>query len=243
MITYTNEEYGFEFDHDNNECNSIVEKENGNPIYGWPDSTILLLNCGNGQSYDMVVQAWEDGNQFESNCQGYCDPNIALQTSDVYITVTNNNNIEIVNQIIKTFELIESTNWLTYTNTTYNYSIDYPKDWEFGNTTDFATGFRPTSMQSDYKWGVLAYDKSVRTKQDIISSLGSQFSPDREVVTNELIINGVSATRVIVTTSRMIDWYFESIIIEYGDYIFHISNGAVEDDSFEKFYNSFKLSD
>jgi len=98
-------------------------------------------------------------------------------------------------------------------------------------------------MQSDYKWGVLAYDKSVRTKQDIISSLGSQFSPDREVVTNELIINGVSATRVIVTTSRMIDWYFESIIIEYGDYIFHISNGAVEDDSFEKFYNSFKLSD
>ena len=109
--TYRNEEYRFEFKYpeEKEQDNKflIIEKENKASIYGWPDSTILLLGCDYCQSYEMVIQLWADKSDFENNCSGYCNPDLKFQIGDKYITLTNNNKTEIVNQILSTFQFLK----------------------------------------------------------------------------------------------------------------------------------------
>lgn len=110
---YRNEEHGFMFrypsEREPGNKFEIVEKEGAQSIYGWPDSTIVLLGCDYCQSYEIIVQSWRNREEFESNCSGaWCEVDLENEINDRYITVIiNNNKFEIFHQILSTFEFVE----------------------------------------------------------------------------------------------------------------------------------------
>ena len=142
----------------------------------------------------------------------------------------------------------EYTNWSTYSDENYNFIINYPEDWEFSeielhyqdNSSPYMIGLRPTTVVHDFQWGVNVYDKNYVDIQEVAGMGGTRFE-DRIVKENELMVGGLPALRYIVTTESIPDWYSEQIVIEDEDYIYTIGNGAVEDDLFTDFYNSFRI--
>jgi hypothetical protein len=109
--TYKNSKYGFEFKYPKLRMFGsefeITEKQGSNSIYGWTDSTIVLLGCDFCQSYEMIIQAWSSRNDFENNCGGYCIPDLKHQTTNYYLTITNNSGLEDIDRVIETFKFIE----------------------------------------------------------------------------------------------------------------------------------------
>jgi hypothetical protein len=71
--------------------------------------------------------------------------------------------------------------------------------------------------------------------------MGKQFS-DRQEQKEKITIDGNNALKVRVTSPSNYGWVYKAVIVEKGDYIYFISNGAVQKDSFDKFYNSFKFT-
>lgn len=138
------------------------------------------------------------------------------------------------------------SSWQEYTNTAYGYAIQYPKDWKVwaSNLEEFGgTGFSPQDWVHDFKWGIGVFDSARKTKDELIAEVGDQFKSNRRERREDIVIDGIPATRVIVTTESHPSWYYDGIYIEHEGRIYGISNGAVKDDRYESFYISFRFSD
>jgi len=127
------------------------------------------------------------------------------------------------------------------------FSISFPEvfvTWDDKTFSPFGVGFK-TSRNGEYFWSVAAYDKNVTSVQKQVDQVGQQFE-DRLVKVSEIKVNGLDSTLVIVTTPSRPNWRAKKVIIDgtqagYEGLIFVISNGAIDIDNFEDFYNSFKL--
>lgn len=149
-----------------------------------------------------------------------------------------------------------TSDWQVYSNTQANFSINYPKGWRKVESANWA-GFGPQEIGEDVVWGVSFYKKSEKTITQIKTEDGKQF-PDRKQTEETIAFGGLTATKVTTTTSQFADWYSVSIIIDSGNMLYTIGNGAQTDIalnemiakrtgknsslSFGDFYSSFKIT-
>lgn len=150
----------------------------------------------------------------------------------------------------------ETANWETYTNTLAKFIIKNPAGWRKIETENWV-GFGPQEVGEDVLWGVSFYNKSEKTVSEIKNDIGKQFS-DRKQSEETVTFNGLSAIKVVTTTNQYADWYSVSMIIDSGNMLYAIGNGAQADTvlnemllkrtgkeyniNFEDFYSSFRLS-
>lgn len=133
--------------------------------------------------------------------------------------------------------------WVSYTSTNYNLSFFYPKGWKVEDIISeeqaaySVIGLTPPNMSEDFQWGILVHESSATTIDKIIADIGDQFT-DRQVEKEKITVNGLSATKVLVTTATIPTWYAETIIITKDKMIYQVNNGAIKDDKFETFYKS-----
>lgn len=133
--------------------------------------------------------------------------------------------------------------WVSYTSTNYNLSFFYPKGWVVNDSVSteqnsfMGIGLTPPDIKEDMLWGILVYKSSETTVDKIIDGMGDQFT-DRQVQKEKITINGLTATKIIVTTASNPNWYYEQVIVSKSGKIYAVSNGAVKDDKFSTFYNS-----
>lgn len=149
-----------------------------------------------------------------------------------------------------------TSSWETYSNTQAGFSIKHPMGWRKAESDNWV-GFGPQEIGEDVLWGVSFYNKSEKTIVEIKDDVGDQFS-DRQQTEESITLNGLPATKVITTTNQFKDWYSVIIIIDTGNMLYSIGNGAQSDEalnkmlttrtdkeydlSFEDFYSSFMPS-
>ncbi|MDP2704627.1 MAG: hypothetical protein Q8P01_05495 [bacterium] len=143
--------------------------------------------------------------------------------------------------------------WRVY-ESDYGFQIQYPQDWKVVNELDSKKVSYPTTILLsvafgtgtygyegyDGEWFVFIYDKSSASVEGLIQDMGKQFS-DRQEKRERITINGVSALKVVVTTPSIPSWVYEAVVVEQGNRIYYISNGAQQNDLFDEFYGSFRL--
>ena len=119
------------------------------------------------------------------------------------------------------------------------------RDWvyeEFKDTSNYQyIGFGTAeSKMGGYIWGltVTQPDKI----QKMIAQTGSQFEDRKEVKSSLVIGESIPAQMVTVTTNKYPDWISKTIYFEHKGKLYVIGNGAVQDDRFATFYNSFEFS-
>lgn len=133
--------------------------------------------------------------------------------------------------------------WVNYNSTNHNLSFFYPKGWKINDivgveASDFSgISLTPPTMTEDSLWGMQIYKSADTTVDKLIADMGKQFT-DRKVEKEKISVNGLSATKVVVTTATTPDWYHEQIFVSANSKIYTISNGAIKDDKFETFYKS-----
>lgn len=140
--------------------------------------------------------------------------------------------------------------WQEYKNDKYGFSIRYPQDWivreydskSMKGVNMHGIGFGTVeSIPGGMIWGVDVYDiveDANEQIEDIIKEVGRQFS-DRQEKRESITIKGRPAIKVTVTTGQYKDWFSETVVFEGKNKIFSIGNGAVKDNRFENFYQSF----
>lgn len=134
----------------------------------------------------------------------------------------------------------DTPSWQEYTNTTLGFSVMYPAEWRVlgdATTTSFI-GFGPINL-NDTQWVITI--NSHRSTDEIAADMGKQFS-DRKEQRRTFKINNREAIEIIVTTPSEPNWIFRQILIPINDITFAFSNGAIEDNRFVSFYNSFVLT-
>lgn len=140
------------------------------------------------------------------------------------------------------------TSWNTYSND--DFSIQYPADreWVYSDENFTTTGVSFGTLESargGYIWSVGVVSKNVVDMETLIARMGEQFS-DRKETRVEISLGGVQGLLVTVTTNKIENWIHKEIFIEGSiagrdDKIYFISNGAIDDLEFERFYRSFKF--
>ncbi len=156
--------------------------------------------------------------------------------------VTNNT---VTNNTVKPVTPAIPTGWQTYTNNKYKFSVKYPVGWKVNfyqhpTLQQENVGFGPLNIQEDYQWGIVIYDSSDTTVDAVIRSMGSQWN-DRAETRENILLNGINATKATITTAQVDGWQSVIIVFEYNSKIYSISNGAIVDPDYETFYKSFKF--
>jgi hypothetical protein len=150
----------------------------------------------------------------------------------------------------------KTADWDSYSNTLAGFSIKHPAGWRKVETENWI-GFGPKEIGEDVLMGVSFYNKSEKTISQIKDEVGKQFS-DRKQTDEAITFNGIPATKVVTTANQYADWYSVTIIVESGNMLYAIGNGAQTDTalnemllkrtgksysmSFEDFYTSFRLT-
>jgi len=152
----------------------------------------------------------------------------------------------IFDQILKSFKFLDeqqssTSDWQLYQNDNLGVSFKYPDGWKI---TEFVNGIGvgPKEIRSDALWGVFYYTQSQKTQEDLVREIGKQFGGNRKEIIEDIVIDGIQGVKVVVTSPTISDWYSESVVIQHKGKIFRIGNGAVKNDEFKKFYNSFKFA-
>ena len=138
----------------------------------------------------------------------------------------------------------KSDTWKTYTSNSLHFSVLYPSNWitsedDYGDSTGVGFGTEE-SKAGGLIWGIGVYKKSSTNLETVIQGMGDQFA-DRAELRKTIQVDGHDALLVTVTTKQYADWISKVVYIETSDSIYAISNGAVDDSQFVKFYNSFKV--
>ena len=127
------------------------------------------------------------------------------------------------------------------------FTIDYPCGW---NSTKhpLVSTFTPPEIYYDHLWGIRVYEKDDRSIQDaigdLIADMGDQWGTDRSEQRQTITLrNNQPALLVTVTTASDPTWVYKAVIVEKGDFIYFISNGATLEYDFDTFYKSFELLD
>lgn len=153
------------------------------------------------------------------------------------------------NQNINDPTAIDTSDWKTYKNEEYGFEIQYPKDWKVremkeGKKVDEEdvnkpvtwVTFGPSEFESG-RWNIQFFLDPNGLEQDIARQ-GNQFS-DREEYKNSIKFNGIDALYLLVVTNTYPDWFSESVYFSKNSILFCIRNGAVKDNNFKRFYESF----
>lgn len=144
--------------------------------------------------------------------------------------------------------------WEIYSNVLSGFTIKYPTGWRTVESKN-NVGFGPQEIGEDVVWVIQFYNKSEKTITQLVDEIGKQF-PDRKQTEEIISLDGLYATKVTTTTNKFANWYSVSIIIDSGNMLYAISNGAQTDKalnemianktgkssniSFDNFYASFK---
>jgi len=100
--TYTNEDYGFQISYPDNY--DLLASEND--LYGWPHAVALLYN--GGQAYDIVIEVWNNMDEYESNHPDTENFEVTVNETDTnVISVTDYTAEDGNSDVISTFGLLE----------------------------------------------------------------------------------------------------------------------------------------
>jgi len=150
---------------------------------------------------------------------------------------------------------IDTSNWKTYRNEEFGFEVKYPEEWDILSDSVDKNKFMKDDRIIIYLGDKNKYAKgsgydgemtiSVYSKQDknldyIIESTGSQFS-DKKIRTENIKVNGLKATKIIITTNIIKNWYYEAVVIKNENKIYWINNGAKQNILFKSIYKTFKL--
>ncbi|MCL5073509.1 MAG: hypothetical protein M1308_21840 [Actinobacteria bacterium] len=102
------------------------------------------------------------------------------------------------------------TTWKTYTNKTFNYSIDYPSDWIVRDFSDPKSGaaFRPSNMPNEYQYEYISVNKYTRvmldglskpTFEEYIRRAGAEIQNYKDLVKMEKIVTNSGITGYTAT--------------------------------------------
>lgn len=135
--------------------------------------------------------------------------------------------------------------WVNYTSANYNVSFFYPKGWKISDSVAnseqpdgyVGIGVNPPNITSGIQWSIQLYKSSETTVDKMIDQMDKQFT-DRLVAKEKISINGLPATKVLVTTATIPDSYSEVVFITKDKMFYQIGNGAIKDDKFTTFYQS-----
>ena len=159
----------------------------------------------------------------------------AVDESEIWIKMEN---------ILSTFKFTnidETANWITYNNEKYGFGVKYPKDWIYKEYDDAIYFGTPESKSGGYIWNISVHQPDELEK--VIMQMGNQFD-DRKETRDKITINkNISGILVIVTTDKNTDWVSKKIFSERNSKLFAIGNGAIVDDRFKSFYNTFKFTE
>ncbi len=97
-LTYRNEANGFELKYP--PSYKIVEDK-----YGWPKAVLLLYK--GGQSYDLVVEIWDNEADYKAKYTGQLDALTVKMVRTKFVTFLNMNKDPEVAQVISTVQLVE----------------------------------------------------------------------------------------------------------------------------------------
>lgn len=139
-------------------------------------------------------------------------------------------------------ELNFAAGW--YTSQQYGFEIAWPSSWDvvsedadriaFGQLRNFGgDGY-------DGEWFVFVFNTSEMSMDKFALEMGDQFA-DRNERREQININGLIATKITVTTQSDPSWIYEAVLIEQDAKLFVIGNGAVPNELFDDFYNTFRL--
>lgn len=97
--TYRNEKYSFEISYPS--TYKVLDDDNN--LYGYPNGIVLIY--GGGQSYDLVLEHWSKQSDYENKYRN--QPNLTIKKiGNDYISLFNTNFEAEVDEIIKTFKII-----------------------------------------------------------------------------------------------------------------------------------------
>ncbi len=189
------------------------------------------------------------------------DVNVPGEKVKTFTEEQKNDIFSMFDQVLSTFKFLGngadiSKDWKIYSSSKYNFSIKYPvkidafdEEWVFQEAitpitgSEIGFGFGPPSSKSGgYVWGVWIHTE--KGPENLISQVGKQFK-DRKETREKIIINGLSATLVTVTTNEVNNWIAKNVYItqslggQLTTYV--IGNGAVNLKEFDYFYNSFRF--
>lgn len=136
---------------------------------------------------------------------------------------------------------VNTNGWQMYKNKECSFEMEYPKDWVL--YTYIANSYRAIVFGSKDKlkadgWGINVYRKDGADLEILISVQGSQFN-DRRETRKYVMINGKKWLLITVTTENHPNWISKSLWFVTNDYIYQLGNGAVVDEGFARFVNSF----
>lgn len=149
-------------------------------------------------------------------------------------------------------EQLDSSGRQTYKNTDFGFELKYSKGWKMLKEINSKDASYPIPLWVSFGTGiygnegydgeffVLVYDKRSVGLEEVIGEYGKQFS-DRLEKRQKIMIDGIPALKITITTPSNPSWILEETVIEHGGYIYLVGNGAVENALFNDFYNSFKF--
>lgn len=124
-------------------------------------------------------------------------------------------------------------------NKDFHFKVEIMNNWkvdEYYNYNLYRIVFGPEYSRGGI-WGISIYPASTNEESDIIAAIGDQFENRSETVT----IIDENTKKVIVTTKEKLDWFAETYLIKKGNFIFVIGNGAVKNEDFNVFFDSFEF--
>lgn len=180
---------------------------------------------------------------------------IDSQSSPNTATPTPLSTVNLPQQHATSTAAVDNKDCFPFKNTKYNFEITCPTGWKLVRETStpldgslapmlfnaaFGTG-NYGNEGYDGQFFVFVYDKSLLNQNDIPGLSGKQFA-DRVTKKENIKLNGHSAEKTTITSPSTPGWVLKRIMIEKGNQIYLIHNGAVDDSLFEDFSKSFKLN-
>lgn len=130
-----------------------------------------------------------------------------------------------------------ATDWIPYTNSYYGFTIEYPANMR---APDVGAKEHLVFWEGAVdKWVILIEDYTLDNFESALYTVGSQFQ-DRLVKKDVIQFNQIEASKITTTTPSYSFWKSIQIVFVKNNKIFQISNGAIDDSNFERFYGSFK---
>lgn len=122
------------------------------------------------------------------------------------------------------------------------FTVKYPDGFEPSEYGKFVT-FSPRDFEKGqgFYWTVNVVPNRENTVENMITGMGAQYAKDRNVKRNDIKIDQLSALRVLITTERDADFYYEAVLVETDADVYFISNTQKQDPAFTAFYGSFRL--
>ena len=133
----------------------------------------------------------------------------------------------------------KTADWVTYTNTTYGYSIKYPSNWLY-KEVDSWVGFDDHLSEGGYAWGVEVSGVDIKDRNATYVQKINEFNDRKDFKKENIIINGIPALLVTFNINYS-DSVQKKVYIEKDNKTYEISGMDIYGVDSEAFYNSFRF--